>query len=163
VALLEVTDLRVSFHTRTAFIARQRRVLHLDKGEILVWSANRVRANRSAACRYSMIPSPGRIEGGQAVFDGVDLLRCTPASCAKSAPAHRDDFSGSDDLAESVPADLRANHGAAVYPREDLEGRCVCRALAMLEAVGIQDAPSASIPSHEFSGGMRQRVMIAMR
>ena len=78
--------------------------------------------------------------------------------------ADRDDLSGSDDVAESVHADLEAADGSdAAASRAFARREAHEHAVQMLETVGIPDARRrVDDYPHEFSGGMRQRVMIAM-
>jgi len=82
VPLLTVQDLRTYFHTRTGIYRAVDGVsFSLERGETL-GIVGESGSGKSVTC-YSLmglIPQPpGRIEGGSAVFDGVDLLHCTPA------------------------------------------------------------------------------------
>ena len=82
VPLLTVSDLRTSFHTRSGVYRAVDGVsFSVDRGETL-GIVGESGSGKSVTC-YSLmglIPQPpGRIEGGSAVFDGVDLLRCTAA------------------------------------------------------------------------------------
>ena len=165
--LLEVTDLRTSFHTRNGVTRAVDGVsFAVERGETL-GIVGESGSGKSVTC-YSLmglIPQPpGRIEGGRAVFDGLDLLRCPPAE-ARAIRGKRIAMIFQDPMTSLNPY-LRVSqqlveplliHGLCDAP----EARR--RALAMLEAVGINDAPRRldQYP-HEFSGGMRQRVMIAM-
>src|SRR4051812_46190798 len=112
-----------------------------------------------------LIPQPpGRIESGGALFDGTDLLHCPPAELRgirgkRIAMIFQDPMTSlnpylriSDQLIEPLLIHEKISKTDAL-----------ARGLAMLEAVGINDAAKRmrSYP-HEFSGGMRQRVMIAM-
>jgi oligopeptide/dipeptide ABC transporter ATP-binding protein len=112
-----------------------------------------------------LIPQPpGRIESGRAMFEGVDLLHCTPAQ-ARAIRGKRISMIFQDPMTSLNPY-MRISE-QIIEPllihekisRQD----ALARALSMLEAVGITDAAKRmrSYP-HEFSGGMRQRVMIAM-
>ena len=113
-----------------------------------------------------LVPDPpGRIAGGSIRLAGTDLLGAVRARDATHArQAHRDDLPGSDDVAEPVSC-ASARQLTEVL---ELHERCSRvearrRSIEMLERVGIPDA-SRRIDDypHEFSGGMRQRVMIAM-
>src|SRR3954471_12925518 len=80
--LLSVTDLRTYFHTRSGVYRAVDGVsFSVERGETL-GIVGESGFGKSVTC-YSimgLIPQPpGRIEGGTAVFDGVDLLHCTPA------------------------------------------------------------------------------------
>jgi oligopeptide transport system ATP-binding protein len=112
-----------------------------------------------------LVPQPpGRIESGSALFDGVDLLHCSPAQ-ARSLRGKRVSMIFQDPMTSLNPY-LRISEQLIepllihekISRKEALE-----QGLAMLNAVGINDAAKRiHYYPHEFSGGMRQRVMIAM-
>jgi oligopeptide transport system ATP-binding protein len=165
--LLDVKDLRTCFHTRDGiFRAVDGVSFSLERGETL-GIVGESGSGKSVTC-YSimgLIPQPpGRIEGGTAFFDGVDLLHCTPKQ-ARSIRGKRVSMIFQDPMTSLNPY-LRISeqlieplliHGK-VSRKEALR-----RGLEVLESVGINDATKRihNYP-HEFSGGMRQRVMIAM-
>jgi len=167
VPLLSVNDLRTYFHTRSGVYRAVDGVsFSLERGETL-GIVGESGSGKSVTC-YSimgLIPTPpGRIESGTAVFDGVDLLHCTPAQSRairgkRVAMIFQDPMTSlnpymriSDQLIEPL---LIHEHLSKPAARE--------RALAALEAVGINDPEKRiNLYPHEFSGGMRQRVMIAM-
>ena len=77
--LLSVEHLRTSFHTRNGIVRAVQDVsFAVEKGETL-GIVGESGSGKSVTC-YSLmrlIPQPpGRIEGGRAMFDGVDLLSC---------------------------------------------------------------------------------------
>ena len=165
--LLSVTDLRTHFHTRHGvYRAVDGASFEVGRGETL-GIVGESGSGKSVTC-YSimgLVPQPpGRIEAGRAMFDGVDLLRCPPA-VARSIRGKRISMIFQDPMTSLNPymrvcdqvIEPLMIHGG-VTRREALG-----RALAMMEAVGINDAARrmGTYP-HEFSGGMRQRVMIAM-
>ena len=165
--LLEVTDLRTHFHTRSGVYRAVDGVsFHVEKGETL-GLVGESGSGKSVTC-YSLmglIPQPpGRIEGGRAIFDGIDLLRCSPAQ-ARQIRGRRISMIFQDPMTSLNPY-LRVSE-QLIEPlliHEKISRRdAMTRALAMLQAVGINDAPRRlrQYP-HEFSGGMRQRVMIAV-
>ena len=165
--LLSVNDLRTYFHTRSGVYRAVDGVsFSLERGETL-GIVGESGSGKSVTC-YSimgLIPTPpGRIESGTAVFDGVDLLHCTPAQSRtirgkRVAMIFQDPMTSlnpymriSDQLIEPLLIHENLSKAAA---RE--------RALAALESVGINDPEKRiNLYPHEFSGGMRQRVMIAM-
>jgi len=165
--LLEVSDLRTWFHTRNGVYRAVDGVsFSIGKGETL-GLVGESGSGKSVTC-YSLmglVPSPpGRIESGQAMFDGVDLLRCPP-TVARSIRGKRIAMIFQDPMTSLNPY-LRVS--TQIIEPLLIHGICDAaearrRALAMLDAVGINDAPlRLDQYPHEFSGGMRQRVMIAM-
>jgi len=167
VALLEVTDLRISFHTRTGVYRAVNGVsFQVEKGEIL-GIVGESGSGKSVSCLslLGLIPQPpGRIEGGKAMFAGIDLLHAAPAQL-RAIRGKRIAMIFQDPMTSLNPY-LRISEQLMepLFIHEKLsKAEAFARALAMLEAVGITDAAQRihSYP-HEFSGGMRQRVMIAM-
>ena len=105
-SLLDVNDLTTYFHTRNGVIRAVDGVsFQLEKGETL-GIVGESGSGKSVTCMsmLGLIPQPpGRIERGTAHFDGTDLLHCSRKELANDpGQAHRDDFPGSDDLAESI-------------------------------------------------------------
>ncbi|HVS53780.1 MAG TPA: ABC transporter ATP-binding protein [Opitutaceae bacterium] len=165
--LLTVTDLRTYFHTRSGVYRAVDGVsFSLERGETL-GIVGESGSGKSVTC-YSimgLVPQPpGRIESGTAMFDGVDLLHCTPAQARgirgkRVAMIFQDPMTSlnpylriSDQLIEPLLIHEKISKADAQR-----------RGLAALEAVGINDAERRMhLYPHEFSGGMRQRVMIAM-
>ena len=165
--LLEVTNLNTSFHTRDGIVRAVRDVsFTVDKGETL-GIVGESGSGKSVTC-YSLmglVPTPpGRIESGTAVFDGTDLLkldekRLNTFRGKRVSMIFQDPMTSLNPYmrVETQLAEPLIIHGIA-------EGDSAKkRALETLDAVGIPDAKNRirSYP-HEFSGGMRQRVMIAM-
>jgi oligopeptide transport system ATP-binding protein len=165
--LLTVTDLRTSFHTRNGVYRAVDGVsFSVERGETL-GIVGESGSGKSVTC-YSimgLVPQPpGRIEGGSALFDGVDLLRCSPRQ-ARSVRGKRVSMIFQDPMTSLNPY-LRVSE-QVIEPlliHESISRKeALGRALEMMEAVGINDAARRiRFYPHEFSGGMRQRVMIAM-
>src|SRR5580704_17814778 len=165
--LLAVTDLRTFFHTRNGVYRAVDGVnFSIERGETL-GIVGESGSGKSVTC-YSLmglIPQPpGRIESGRAIFDGIDLLHCTPAQ-ARSIRGKRIAMIFQDPMTSLNPY-LRVSE-QLIEPlliHEDISKReALAKALEMMEAVGINDAARRiHFYPHEFSGGMRQRVMIAM-
>ena len=166
-ALLSVNDLRTYFHTRAGVVRAVDGVsFSVDKGETL-GIVGESGSGKSVAC-YSLmglIPKPpGRIESGTADFDGQDLLKMSEKEL-NQVRGRRVSMIFQDPMTSLNPY-LRVEdqlieplllHGLA--DKETARKK----ALEMMEQVGIQGAASRiRMYPHEFSGGMRQRVMIAM-
>jgi oligopeptide transport system ATP-binding protein len=165
--LLEVTNLKTSFHTRLGVVRAVNDVSFvLEKGETL-GIVGESGSGKSVTC-YSimgLIPKPpGRIEGGSALFGGVDLLNAEEKQLRRIR-GKRIAMIFQDPMTSLNPY-LRVED-QLIEPlliHEKIErAEAVKRGIRALEEVGVPDAAKRirSYP-HEFSGGMRQRVMIAM-
>jgi peptide/nickel transport system ATP-binding protein len=166
-ALLDVRGLGVEFQTRKGVA----RVLEdvsfsLAHGRTLgVVGESGCGKSMTALAIMRLIPTPpGRITDGQVVFDGADLL-ALPEARMREVRGNRVSmifqepmtslnpvYTVGEQIAEAVRLHQGADRKAATE-----------RAVQMLEAVGIPAARNRvhEYP-HQFSGGMRQRVMIAM-
>ena len=165
--LLEVKNLRTSFYTRYGTIRAVNDVsFSLEKGETL-GIVGESGSGKSVTC-YSLmrlIPQPpGKIEGGTAMFDGVDLLSASQEQLGKIrgkriSMIFQDPMTSLNPymrISEQLIEPLLIHENIS---RED----ALKRGVQILQDVGVPDAANRirSYP-HEFSGGMRQRVMIAM-
>ncbi|HOY55352.1 MAG TPA: ABC transporter ATP-binding protein [Opitutaceae bacterium] len=166
-ALLTVTDLRTHFHTRSGVYRAVDGVsFSVERGETL-GIVGESGSGKSVTC-YSimgLVPQPpGRIASGTAMFDGIDLLHCRPAQ-ARTIRGKRVSMIFQDPMTSLNPY-MRISEQLIeplLIHEKISRAEAMKRALAMLEAVGINDAARRiRYYPHEFSGGMRQRVMIAM-
>jgi peptide/nickel transport system ATP-binding protein len=165
--LLDVRNLSVEFETRKGIARVLESVsFSLARGQTLgLVGESGCGKSMTALGIMRLIPNPpGRITSGQVLFDGSDLL-------ALSDPAMREIrgnrvsmifqepttslnpvFTVGEQIAEAVRLHQRLDRKAAHE-----------RAVQMLESVGIPAARTrVDEYPHQFSGGMRQRVMIAM-
>ena len=167
-ALLDVKDLKTSFHTRNGIVRAVDGVsFSVRRGETL-GIVGESGSGKSVSC-YSLlglIPQPpGRIEGGSArLEDGTDLLACGE-KVLRRIRGKRISMIFQDPMTSLNPY-LRVSTQLleALRMHESLTRKeALKRSIAALEEVGISEASTRmqSYP-HEFSGGMRQRVMIAM-
>jgi len=165
--LLNVTDLRTYFHTRSGVYRAVDGIdFSVERGETL-GIVGESGCGKSVTC-YSLmglIPQPpGCIESGAAMFDGVDLLHCSPQQ-ARAIRGKRIAMIFQDPMTSLNPY-LRISE-QLIEPlliHEKISRQAaLARGLEMMSAVGINDAEKRiHFYPHEFSGGMRQRVMIAM-
>jgi len=165
--LLEVDNLTTWFHTRDGIVRAVDEVsFSLEKGKTL-GIVGESGSGKSVTC-YSLlglIPMPpGKIESGSAIFDGLDLLRAQPGQLRKIrgrriSMIFQDPMTALNPymtIGEQLTEPLRVHSTLS-------KSEAARKAVAMLEAVGIQDAPrQMKAYPHHFSGGMRQRVVIAM-
>ena len=166
--LLEVSNLRTSFYTRHGVVRAVNDVsFSLEKGETL-GIVGESGSGKSVTC-YSLmglIPQPpGRIEGGRAMFDGVDLLSASREQL-RGIRGKRISMIFQDPMTSLNPY-LRISdqliEPLLIHEKGISQHAALQRGIEMLQEVGVPDAAKRvrSYP-HEFSGGMRQRVMIAM-
>ena len=166
-ALLDVNDLTVSFHTRNGVARAVDGVsFSLEAGQTLGIVGES--GSGKSVCCYSLLDliprPPGRIDAGTALFEGEDLLACTAERMAQIrgndiAVIFQDPMTCLNPyltVGEQLIEPL-------LYHRQVKRGEARQRAIDMLREVGIKNPERryTSYP-HELSGGMRQRVMIAM-
>src|ERR1700730_1265640 len=165
--LLEVENLRTYFYTRAGVIRAVNDVsFSLRQGETL-GIVGESGSGKSVTC-YSIlgiIPKPpGKIVSGHAIFDGVDLLNC-PEKQLRRIRGKRISMIFQDPMTSLNPYMRISDQIVEPLLVHDKVSRsqALGKAIASLEEVGIQDAASRiHLYPHQFSGGMRQRVMIAM-
>ena len=165
--LLDVQDLKVSFHTRNGEVRAVDGVsLKVEEGEVVgIVGESGSGKSVTAYSLLGLIPMPpGRIEGGKALFQGTDLLKLNQKELntfrgRKISMIFQDPMTS---LNPYLKVSTQLIEPLQIH--ENLSGKAALhRAIEALEQVGIKDAEKRiqSYP-HEFSGGMRQRVMIAM-
>ena len=166
-ALLSVDNLSVSFVTRNGTNKAVDNVSFSVEERQITAIIGESGSGKSVSC-YAMlglVPSPpGRIDGGTALFQGQDLLALSEAELRAIrgrdiAMIFQDPMTCLNPfmkIGDQLIEPLTLHKGLAKGPARE-------QAMALLDEVGIRD-PQAAMNAfpHEFSGGMRQRVMIAM-
>ena len=166
-ALLNVDNLSVSFVTRNGTNKAVDNVSFSVEERQITAIIGESGSGKSVSC-YAMlglVPSPpGRIDGGTAHFQGQDLLALSEAELRAIrgrdiAMIFQDPMTCLNPfmkIGDQLIEPLTLHKGLAKGPARE-------QAMALLDEVGIRDPQGAmSAFPHEFSGGMRQRVMIAM-
>ena len=165
--LLEVENLRVSFYTRAGVVRAVDGVsLSVEAGETL-GIVGESGSGKSVTC-YSilgLIPQPpGRIESGTARFGSIDLLD-SGEGVLRRIRGKRISMIFQDPMTSLNPY-LRVSDQLMeplLVHEKTSRRQALRKAITSLEEVGIQDAGRrVHLYPHQFSGGMRQRVMIAM-
>src|SRR5206468_1872309 len=165
-ALLEVKDLRTSFHTEDGIVGAVDGVsFEVEKGQTL-GIVGESGSGKSVTCLTIMglNARTNTISSGQALWKGTDLLKM---STRQLRNIRGDDIAMifQDPMTSLNPVKtIGAQLIEAILLHRDVSKRqAKSRALELLKAVGIP-RPERRIDDypHQFSGGMRQRVMIAM-
>lgn len=165
--LLEVRDLRVSFFTPAGEVKAVGGISYnLDYNEVMgIVGESGSGKSVEAYSIIGLLQSPGKVVGGSITFEGEDVLAYNrqqmtdfrgnkismifqnPMTCLNPV------YTVGNQLIEALRA-----HDKKISKEDAAK-----RAMEMLELVGINNvAKRMTQYPHEFSGGMRQRVMIAM-
>ena len=165
-SLLEIRDLRAWFDTSQGRVnAVNGLSLRLDPGETLALVGESGSGKSvSMLSIMGLIPSPPGHVAGQAFFEGRDLLELSGADLRRVRG--RDITMVFQDPMSSLNPVMRVGDQIDEVLRLHLRmtpRQAGARVIDLLGRVGIPDpANRASDYPHQFSGGMRQRVMIAM-
>ena len=165
-ALLEVKDLHTSFRTDDGIVRAVEGVsFSIEKGQTL-GIVGESGSGKSVTCLTIMGLNPSRntISSGQALWKGKDLLSTRPREL-RDIRGNEISMIFQDPMTSLNPVhSIGKQLVEAVQLHRDVSSRVArARALELLKAVGIPKAETRidDYP-HQFSGGMRQRVMIAM-
>ncbi|MGO4235852.1 dipeptide ABC transporter ATP-binding protein [Pseudarthrobacter sp. YAF2] len=165
-SLLSMQDVSVTFATRAGDVKAVRNVsLELAVGETLaVVGESGSGKSTMAAAINRLLPSNGRVSSGKIIFEGRDLVELKEPDMVRLRGAGiglvpQDPMSSLNPLHRvgDQISEVLAIHGHA----KGAAGRQA--AIDLLSMVGIHDAEKrCNQYPHEFSGGMRQRALIAM-
>jgi oligopeptide/dipeptide ABC transporter ATP-binding protein len=164
--LLEVKGLQTSFYTRDGVVRAVSGIdFHVDRGEImgLVGESGCGKSVTSLSI-MRLVAKPGRIEAGEILFDGENLLTL-PDDRMRGIRGNRismifqqptSSLNPVWQVGRQIEEVLRIHRGMK-------GGAATARTLELLRMVGIPD-PERRLKAfpHEMSGGMAQRIMIAM-
>jgi oligopeptide/dipeptide ABC transporter ATP-binding protein len=164
--LLEVRNLQTHFPTRSGLVRAVDGVsFHLDRGELLgLVGESGCGKSITALSIMRLIAPPGRIVEGEILFDGKDLLKLSDAEMREMR---------GDDIAMIFQDPMTSLNPVYTVGEQIAEALRLHRKLSRPEArrAAIEAMREVAIPDparrvndypHQLSGGMRQRVMIAM-
>ncbi|WP_202731413.1 ABC transporter ATP-binding protein [Achromobacter xylosoxidans] len=119
---------------------------------------------QAARAIMGLTPPPLVVAGGSIRFEGVEVTQARPAALRKLRGARigmvfQEPMTS---LNPSMPIGRQLDEGLKLHRRDLSTAQRRERILEMLRRVGIRD-PKAAVEAwpHEFSGGMRQRMMLA--
>ncbi len=165
--LLEIKDLQVSFFTPAGEVKAVNGISYsLEPGKVLgIVGESGSGKSVSSYSIIGLIDKPGKIVGGTITFEGKDISTMTKSEKLNFAgndiamifqdpmTSLNPVFTIGNQIAESI------RHKYGKLSREEIKKRSI----ELLSLVGINEPESRlSQYPHEFSGGMRQRAMIAM-
>jgi peptide/nickel transport system ATP-binding protein len=170
VPLLQIKDLEVKYHTREGILtAIHNASFAVDQAEIVgVVGESGCGKSTVASAVLRLLPPNGEISGGQILFQGRDLCQLDQEAMrrlrGKDMSMIFQDAMTSLNPVFSIEQQMLDAQKAQLSGDDQKRGKDLkARAVEMLERVGIPD-PAQRIKEypHQFSGGMRQRIMIAM-
>lgn len=164
-ALLEVDDLEMVYRTREGDVRAVDSIsFNLERGQALgIVGESGCGKSSLALTLLRIMPTNGRVVNGQILFEGQDLLEMSPEKFRQEVRWNRISmvFQGAmnamnpvlqvgDQIAEAMEHHLGLSHKDALS-----------RAAELFSLVGLDRDRLENYP-HEFSGGMKQRAIIAM-
>jgi oligopeptide transport system ATP-binding protein len=166
-AVLEVKDLQVEFRTRDGVVNAVNGVSYtVDRGEALaILGESGSGKSVSAQAVMGLIDSPpGFVTGGEILYRGQDVLTM-PEERQRELRGRKIAMIFQDALSSLNPVFSVGDQIAEMYRVHEGMPRAEARrrAIEMMDRVNIPSAAAryGDYP-HQFSGGMRQRIMIAM-
>jgi peptide/nickel transport system ATP-binding protein len=166
--LLEVKDLATQFNTESGLIKAVDGVSFKINEQEIIGIVGESGCGKSVTCLsiLQLVRPPGKIVGGEVIFQGENLLKYKPNDekmrsirGAEIAMIFQEPMTSlnpvltiGQQLTEMLTKHLKMTQADAYK-----------RAIELMELVGISDpANRINAYPHQFSGGMRQRIMIAM-
>lgn len=165
--LLDVKDLKVSFDTYAGEVKAVRGVsFHLDRGETLaIVGESGCGKSVTAQTIMQLIPMPpGKIKGGSIIFDGKELTKFSDKQM-ESIRGKEISMIFQDPMTSLNPTMKVGKQimEGLIKHQNMKKAEAKEKAVEMLRLVGLPNpAKRAEQYPHEFSGGMRQRAMIAI-
>jgi peptide/nickel transport system ATP-binding protein len=165
VPLLEVADLRVSFRTPRGIVEAVRGVsFTMGREKLGIVGESGSGKTLTGRSILRLLPPGAELRASRLAFDGTDLLNASP-SALRQLRGRRLAMVMQDPKFSLNPVMRVGDQIAEAYRAHSEATAAVARekALAMLAAVRIRDPQRVyDLYPHEVSGGMGQRIMIAM-
>jgi len=163
--LLDIQDLRVHYLTRRGVVRAVDGVsISLGRGEVLgLVGESGCGKSTLGLSVLRLVPPPGAIVGGSILFDGVDLTRLSDEEMRRIR-GKRISMIFQDPMTSLNPVMRIKDHFVEMirtHEPETSEEEAVDRAARLMARMGIEERRLWDYP-HQLSGGMRQRVMIAL-
>ncbi|MGQ9555264.1 MAG: ABC transporter ATP-binding protein [Anaerolineae bacterium] len=165
--LLEVKGLRTQFHTQDGIVNAVNGISYVvdERETVAIVGESGCGKSVGVLSIMRLIPQPpGKIVGGQVLFDGRDLLRL-PEDDLRHIRGNRIAMIFQDPMTSLNPVlTIGRQVGEALEVHQGLSANeAKQRTIELLRLVGIPEAERrVDDYPHQFSGGMRQRAMIAM-
>jgi peptide/nickel transport system ATP-binding protein len=164
-ALLQVEKLTTHYKTERGWVRAVEGIsFNVEEGEAMGLAGESGCGKSTVALTLlKILPSGGRIRGGKIIFDGRDLVPLRESEMRKIRwKGISVVFQGAMNALNPVYKVGYQIEEAIKLHEPDLGGAEVKERVAkLLETVGIEPTRANNYP-HEFSGGMRQRALIAM-
>ena len=164
--LLQVKNLSTSFNVESGEVRAVNGIsFNLDKGKVLgIVGESGSGKSVTAYSIMRILVEPGRITGGQILFNGEDIVKYSKKQM-REFRGKRISIIFQDPMTSLNPVYTIGNQlrEAILLHTDRNREQANARALEMLQLVGVND-PEKRLKQypHELSGGMRQRVMIAI-
>jgi oligopeptide/dipeptide ABC transporter ATP-binding protein len=165
-ALLDVKNLKTRFHVRKGYVYAVNGVsFRVDRNETLgIVGESGCGKSVTMLSMLRLLPPAAEIEGGKVLFNGSDLLTLSAGKMRKIRGSNVG-IIFQDPMTSLNPVLTIGKQLAEplIFHKHMNRNRAEARSIELLKLVGISDASSRlkDYP-HQLSGGMRQRVMIAM-
>lgn len=163
--LLEVEDLRVTFETTRGTVEAVRGVsFELGREKLGIVGESGSGKSQTGRALLGLVANNGRIEAKRLTFDGIDLLRADDRTL-RSIRGARISMIMQDPKYSLNPVISVGEQIVEAFRVHTKATKCKARAraLGMLEAVRIRNPEHVfGAYPHEVSGGMGQRIMMAM-
>jgi oligopeptide/dipeptide ABC transporter ATP-binding protein len=166
-ALLEVQDLKTHFFTRQGVVRAVDGISYtVDRGRTVgIVGESGCGKSVGALSIVGLVPNPpGRVVGGSIRFDGQELTTMSKREMGRIRGAEISVVFQDPMTSLNPVMNIRTQLTEGLRFHRGIDGRkATARAIELLELVGIPDSARRlkEFP-HQLSGGMRQRVMIAI-